>query len=186
MELVGVGVPLHSSPMTENLLRILFLGQELPDEEVRKIPNPRAEVHLHVLTKCAQLGSVAGMGLLGPLLGIFKSRSLAAVRQYSVRTGKILTAVLLPLAPVLTEARLTGEEGEEEKVYDRAYRLRKNEGQMRCDRWAFAGGALGVVGGGLAGGTVLQGMLTGFAVGTVAAGFYTNVYLPKQQKGDED
>ncbi len=41
--------------MTQNLFTRLFLGKELSDEEAKDIPHPRAELHFHVMTKCAQV-----------------------------------------------------------------------------------------------------------------------------------
>ena len=41
--------------MTQNLLKRLFLGKELTEEEAKDIPHPRAELHFHVMTKCAQV-----------------------------------------------------------------------------------------------------------------------------------
>ncbi len=44
--------------MTQNLLKRLLLGKELTDEEAKDIPHPRAELHFHVMTKCAQVSQV--------------------------------------------------------------------------------------------------------------------------------
>ncbi len=41
--------------MTQNLFTRLFLGKELSDEDAKDIPHPRAELHFHVMTKCAQV-----------------------------------------------------------------------------------------------------------------------------------
>ncbi len=179
--------------MSENLFKILILGQELSEEQMQDIPNPRAELHLHVATKNAQVGAVGGLFLLGPALALARGpRSAAAVRNTALKTAKAMTAVLVPLAPILTEARLASgagaAEGEEDKdaVYDRSYRLRKNAGQMRTDRCAYAGGLLGAIGSAATGGRVLPGLLVGFASGTVAAGIYGNSPMFKKSDGEEE
>jgi hypothetical protein len=41
--------------MTTNLLKTLYLGSTLTDEELKDIPNYRAELHYHVLYKSLQV-----------------------------------------------------------------------------------------------------------------------------------
>ena len=73
---------------------------------------------------------------------------------------------LVPLAPVMLELAIRGQE--EERVYDRSFRLRHNSGQLRADRYSALGG---VAGGLLTGPT---GALLGVTVGTLAAALHTN------------
>merc|ERR1712029_293908 len=72
----------HSSArceaMTTNLLKALYLGQELTEEELTDIPYPRLEVHWHVMYKQVELGGFAGMCLIGPLIGAVRGRSVTA------------------------------------------------------------------------------------------------------------
>ena len=51
----------------------------------------------------------------------------------------------------------------DEQVFDRAYRLRYNEGQVRMDKFTYGGALLGGVGGAAAGG--LAGSLQGASLG---------------------
>ena len=161
--------------MTTNWLKLWLLDKSLTREEYEDIPQPRFELHTHVLVKNVQVGLILGMGVFGPLIGLIRGRSRAAALAGSLKGGKIGVGVLAPLAPVMTEAAIRNQEAE--RIYDRAFRIRHNSGQMRADRWAVAGG----LGGGIAGAfgmvSPLVGPMVGIAMGTVSAGVYTNKIL---------
>ena len=104
---------------------------------------------------------------MGPILGAVKGRSLSAVRASSVKTGKVMAAVLVPVAPLMVEMVIKDQE--EERVYDRAFRLRHHTGQLRADRYSMMAGLAGA----LMSGTT--GAVTGLAMGTLAAALHTGV-----------
>ena len=110
-----------------------------------------------------------GLCVVGPILGAVRGRSLSAIKTKAVKTGKIMGLGLPPLAPLFVELKLTDQE--EERVYDRAFRLRHNEGQLRADRYSL----LAALAGGLVAGP--SGALVGVATGTLVAGLQTNVFL---------
>ena len=111
-----------------------------------------------------------GLCVVGPILGAVRGRSLAAIRTTAVKTGKMMTLGLPPLAPLFVE--MTIKEQEEERVFDRSFRLRHNEGQLRADRYSL----LSALAGGLLSGS--SGAVVGVATGTLVAALQTN-FLPK-------
>lgn len=144
------------------------------------------------------MGCILGMGVIGPVIGAVRGRSLAAVKQYSAKverdriykkseqcqlgtfrqTGKLMAGGLVAISPAMTELAIK-KSNSDYQVWDRAYRIRNNQGQMRADRFAFAGGAAGAAAGVAAAGAPLTGALAGFAAGCVSAGIYSNVILKK-------
>merc|ERR1712014_250225 len=147
--------------MTTNWLGVLLFDKTLTDEEYEDIPYPRLELHTHVFWKHVQFGSIMGLCVVGPILGAVRGRSLAAIRTTAVKTGKMMTLGLPPLAPLFVE--MTIKEQEEERVFDRSFRLRHNEGQLRADRYSL----LSALAGGLLSGP--SGAVVGVATGTFVA-----------------
>merc|ERR1712111_178785 len=149
---MGIFGSAHSSArceaMTTNLLKALYLGQELTEEELTDIPYPRLEVHWHVMYKQVELGGFAGMCLIGPLIGAVRGRSVTAAWSAAKTGGKWGVITMTPLWPIATEVVL--KKASQESTYDRAYRIRNNMGQLRVDRYAdlFSLGGLGVALGG--------------------------------------
>jgi len=87
------------------------------------------------------------------------------------------------LSPVMTELAVSksknpGDYG----FYDRSYRLRHNEGQLRADRFSAAGGLAGAGLAAATGASGLTGLLGGFALGCLSSGVYGMVTKgePKQ------
>jgi len=120
--------------MTTNLFRALYLGQDLPDENLRDIPYPRFEVHWHVMYKCVEVGGLLGMCFFGPIAGALRGKSMAGVIKSANSAGKWGVLVMTPTFPLITEMALKN--STPEAVYDRAYRIRHNKGQLRVDRYA--------------------------------------------------
>ena len=110
-----------------------------------------------------------GLCVVGPILGAVRGRSLSAVKTKAVKTGKTMALGLPPLAPIFVEMKLVAEE--EERVYDRSFRLRHNEGQLRADRYSL----LAALAGGLVSGP--SGAVVGVATGTLVAATQTNLFL---------
>lgn len=162
--------------MTANWVSVLLLDAKLTREEYEDIPHPRLELHTHVLFKNIQMGLILGMGVVGPLVGLVRGRSVAAAMAGGLKGGKVGVAVLAPVAPFMVEGAVRNQE--QERIYDRAFRIRYNSGQMRADRWAVAGGVGGCVLGGMGAPVgALAGGMMGIALGTLGAGFYTNTVL---------
>ena len=110
-----------------------------------------------------------GLCVVGPILGAVRGRSLSAIKTTAVKTGKIMALGLPPLAPLFVEMKLKDEE--EERVYDRSFRLRHNQGQLRADRYSL----VAALAGGLISGP--SGAMVGVASGTLVAALQTNVFL---------
>ena len=107
-----------------------------------------------------------GLCVVGPILGAVRGRSLSAIKTTAVKTGKMMTLGLSPLAPLFVEMKI--KEEEEERVYDRSFRLRHNTGQLRADRYSL----VSALAGGLVSGT--SGAVVGVATGTLLAALQTN------------
>ena len=108
-----------------------------------------------------------GLCVVGPILGAVRGRSLSAIKTKALQTGKIMTVGLPPLAPLFVEMKIKDQD--EERIYDRAFRLRYNEGQLRSDRYSL----LAALAGGLISGP--SGAVVGVVGGTMVAAYQTNV-----------
>ena len=108
---------------------------------------------------------------MGPVLGAVRGRSLSAVKTTSVKTAKLMALGLAPLAPLMVELTVKGQE--EERVYDRSFRLRHHEGQLRADRYSLVSGLAGAL---LSGSS---GAVTGVVLGTLTAALHTNLSKKK-------
>eukprot|EP00093_Oithona_nana_P014634 14634.XXX_2847_4006_1 [CDS] Oithona nana genome sequencing. len=150
-------------------IKNLYFGQELSEDEIKDIPNPRAELHFHVMYKNLQVGCILG-GLIGAIRGYRRHKSLAGLIRVAVKGQKLGCVIMAPAAPVMTEAILQKRNASDESIYDRCYRIRSNNNQVRVDRHAtylaLAGGGLGSI----AKIGVTNGLLMGFTVGTVTTG----------------
>ena len=80
-------------------------------------------------------------------------------------------------AAVMTIARLWN--STDEQIFDRAYRLRHNKGQVRMDKFTYGGALLGGVAGAAAGG--LNGSLQGASISVGLAVLAHVVTKPKQK-----
>jgi len=166
--------------MTQNLLKTLYLGKTLTEDELQDIPNYRAELHFHVMYKNAQFGAISGLLVFGPLFRVYRGpRTFAAIAQSSLKASKIAMAILVPAAPVMVELAIR--KSTEERIYDRSYRIRNNQGQMRTDRYATYGS---VIGGGVSsvlGYKMVPGLILGLVAGTFTAGLIVNPMERKKQ-----
>merc|ERR1712080_516298 len=108
-------------------------NKELTTEEGADIPYPKLELHAHVFTKNIEAGLILGMGVIGPLVGLVRGRSISAAISSAYKGGKVGAVALGALAPVMVEAAMRNQEPE--RIYDRAFRIRYNEGQMTTDRF---------------------------------------------------
>jgi len=162
--------------MNSNLIRAMFPGKEpMSNEDYESVEHPRLELHLHVATKFVQLGSLVGLTLVGPLVGAWRGRSLAAAGSGGLRGARIGGVGGIVIAPIMTEMAVKGQENE--RIFDRAYRIRYNRGQMRTDRFFFTGALGGLAVGGLVGPGLLTGALLGGASACVGAGLTNPMVL---------
>ena len=81
------------------------------------------------------------------------------------------------LAAVMTIARLWS--STDEQIFDRAYRLRYNKGQVRMDKFTYGSALLGGVAGAAAGG--LNGSLQGASVGVGLAVLAHTLTKPREK-----
>ena len=150
--------------MSLGLPRCMFPWREMTQEEREDIPHPRAELQFHVATKTSQLGAGLGLVVVGPLVGGLRGKSFQGALQGGLRGGRIGLVVGFLTGPLLVELAMRGKE--EEQIYDRALRIRYNQGQMRTDRFFFSGALGGLALGGLAlGGLLGPGLLGGAVLG---------------------
>ena len=149
----------------------LFLPVTLSDEEMRDIPMPRLELHIHVMYKTVQAGTILGMGIFGPLIALIRRRPFAAT---CLRAGQIGALIGVPAGPMMTEMTLSKTKSTDDMVWDRCYRLRYNRSQVRVDRACTYGELAGAAFAMTSGGSLLNGSLTGLALATVAAGVFNN------------
>ena len=73
----------------------------------------------------------------------------------------------------------------DEQVEDRAYRVRKNQNQIRVDRGWIAGGAIGSLFFTLSATNPLFGELVGSSLGLLGTAYYNNMYLAKPKNEDK-
>lgn len=149
----------------------LFFPTTLNDEEMCNIPMARPELHIHVMYKTVQAGTILGMGVFGPLISLLRRRPLGAT---CLRAGKIGALIGIPAGPAMTEMTLNKTNSTDEMVVDRVYRLRYNRCQVRVDRMCTYGALAGAAFAAFTGGAAINGALTGIFVSTLATGVYNN------------
>ena len=123
-----------------------FFGRKLNDDELRDISYPFAEVQLHATLKFAQVGAVIGIGI-GEIVGFrrakkFRSnvaRTAAVISGSKGRNWMFMSGILsFPFC----KAYYTALDYDKNDFYDRAYRLRNNNYQLRIDRGSLFGGLI--------------------------------------------
>ena len=162
--------------MSGNLALAMFpMAGEMTQQQYEDIPQPRLELHLHVATKFIQLGGMAGLVVVGPLLGAYRGRSLLAAGAGAVRGARRGALGGAVVGPVMTELAVRGQE--DDRIYSRAHRIRYNQGQMRTDRLFFSGSLGGLALGGLLGPGALTGAVLGGLAGCLTAGLTNPMVL---------
>merc|ERR550532_2228927 len=79
------------------------------DEDYQLVEHPRLELHIHVATKFVQFGSLVGLTLVGPLIGAWRGRSLAAAGFGGLRGARIGGVGGILIAPIMTEMAVSGQ-----------------------------------------------------------------------------
>jgi len=150
------------------------LGLSLDEQEMKNIPNPTAELMVHVIIKDVQAFGIIGTLIAGPISALRRpeTRNLLGLRRRMTRCGLAGVALGCVAGPLMTYARVYTQS--EEAVIDRCYRLRNNRGQVRVDQASLVG-LIG--GGGLS--IVLKrcpmfGGLVGMSAGVLGMAYYNN------------
>jgi len=166
-----------------------YAGLTLDEQQMKDIPNPTAELVIHVTLKDVQAFGLIGTLIVGPISALRRpeTRSLLGLRRRMTRCGLAGVALGLVAGPLMTYARIYNQS--EEAVYDRCYRLRNNRGQVRVDQASIVG-LLG--GGGLS--IALKkcpmfGGLIGMSIGVLGMAFYNNKpkgHTEEHAKEDKD
>ena len=171
--------------MTHYFINNLLLAKDLSDEQYSDIPSPRFELHVHVLYKTVQAGSILGMVVFGPLVGLVRGRSWTAVKAAALKGGRIGAMIGVPMGPLMTEMTLSKAKATPESIFDRCYRIRHNIGQVRTDRFCTIGSVVGTGVGVALGAGAFNGFVVGVVGSTLSAGVYNNFINPPPKKSKE-
>ena len=149
-------------------------GFELSDDQMKDIPNPKAELITHVTFKTVQAFSLLGMVVAAPaVVAIRGPRNLLALRNKCISYAKGGAVIGVPAGPLMTYARMRSLD--EDGVYDRCYRLRYNRGQVRVDRFWIIGGLVGMTAATATSGVATAGAVLGMNAGVLLAAAYNNM-----------
>ncbi|CAH8469166.1 unnamed protein product [Dicrocoelium dendriticum] len=119
-----------------------LLHLQLTDEELANIPHPKAELLLHVWMRTIQATSFLGGFIVAPIATLVKQP--ASLRSLHSRFIRYSVFGLLPgfvLGPALYYGRMRNQP--EVAYFDRAYRLRRNKGQVHVDLLSLTGAVAG-------------------------------------------
>jgi len=151
-------------------------GCKLSDDNMRKIPTPRLEMHTHITLKGIQGGAFIGGLVAAPIAcavkgELNKKALLDKSYTYGVNGVKIgaVVGTLMHFGWYLS-AKPDGE-----GYYDRCYRLRYNRNQVFSDRMCIVGMAAGAGIASYLGEELGKGVYFGFTGGLLAAGIFNTV-----------
>lgn len=122
---------------------------DLDAEQRALIPQPLRELTLHCVYKGFQLGSTVTVAIALPYQ-LYKSRKTPSLIPILSRVGTATVygaAAGVVLSVAMMHAKLYGEQYNEYKIWDRAYRLRYSESQHRVDQLTFASSMTGALAG---------------------------------------
>ena len=114
--------------------------------ELEKIRFPMVELTTHVTIKTTQLSIITAM-----LAGTVKAyaskptRNFAGVQMYVSRYARVFPLGGLALGPLMVAGVYFGKKLDRDGLYDRCYRLRHNNGELRRDRASLIGLSAGYV-----------------------------------------
>jgi hypothetical protein len=124
---------------------LLLKMEELDEEQRQLIPHSLRELTLHCIYKGIQLGSTVTVATVLPYQ-LYKSRknpSLISVLS-SVGTKTIYGAITgVVLSVGLMHMKLSKEQYNQYKIWDRAYRIRHSKSQNRVDKFTLSSAILG-------------------------------------------
>ena len=140
-----------------------FQKFEYPEEQT----NSRKIMYLHGVEKGAQTGSLLGLGI-GAIYGFIKKKPIFLAATKGSGVGIVVGSLLV--MPMIA-GRMHGRS--EIEWQDRAWRLQRNQGQLRADYSSNIGGLLGVaIGPLLFKVPILSGAGLGSAVGVLGSIMY--------------
>lgn len=150
-------------------------GATLEDEAMQRVPNPTAELTVHVTTKTVQSFGLLGTLLVGPIAAVVRkeTRNWQGIKHKMTRAGRGGLVLGVVMGPVMTYMKIKNEK-DEYKIWDRCYRLRYNRCQVLVDQAAIIGGVGGAAAGAATGSGALFGGLVGMSSGIIAAAIYNN------------
>ena len=155
-------------------------GCSLTEEQLRDIPYPKFELTIHVTTKTTQALAIIAGGVIAPVVHLIKrNKDSYTLYNRCYKYGCRGFLVGFALGPALTIMRCSNQS--EESIYDRCYRIRRNDNQMRVDRLSILGALAGAGLIRFAGAQVGKGLLLGYSSGCIAGGAY-NIAKEKFQK----
>jgi len=162
-----------------------YFGAELTEDEYQDVKHPYVEMYTHVTLKTVQAGTLFGTLLFGPLIALARkdTRNMKGLVAKVGKAGKVGAGIGLVTGPAMTYSKFRDQTYEQ--VWDRAYRVRKNRGQVRADQGYIAGGVIGSLVTTLTASNPLVGELVGSSIGILGAAYYTNMYLPKKEKEEK-
>lgn len=153
-------------------------SNKLSDEDPEvPIPHATVEMYWHCEKKGAQMGSLVTMAL-APLVVAYRG---GRGRELLMRTGRATAIGAFLVGPLLGMSMCFAKlhNAEPIAIYDRAYRLRFNKGQVRTDIFS---GAVGLVGAGM-GAALMRPPLTGGLYGAAfGIGLGTIVHVLTKHK----
>eukprot|EP00919_Chromeraceae_sp_WS-2016_P041375 GHVR01098585.1.p1 GENE.GHVR01098585.1~~GHVR01098585.1.p1 ORF type:complete len:162 (+),score=21.16 GHVR01098585.1:119-604(+) len=153
-----------------------YAGGRLTDEQMKDIPYPLLELGIHVSLKNVQLFSCLGMLAVGPALALIRKKPIG---KTMFTAGKYGTIIGLGTGPAMTLAK--AKSLDQDGLYDRAYRLRNNRGQLFVDQMAALFGTCGIISGFFMGkGIWFGGAVFGGVSGVIFAGLFNNVLKKKK------
>ncbi|KAG5445928.1 hypothetical protein CSKR_203334 [Clonorchis sinensis] len=120
-----------------------LIGVHLPDSQLQDIKHTRAELLFHVVYRSIQASSLIGSLVVAPLVTVVKQpRSLRVLHDRCLRYAVYGIAPGAAAGVVLYGLRMRNQP--EEGYFDRCYRLRCNQSQVRIDRSSIFGALVGV------------------------------------------
>lgn len=118
---------------------------DLDAEQRSLIPHAQRELTYHCALKGFQLGPFVAVMFGAPFYG-YRLRKNFTFPTFFHRLGKATiytTAVTVPLSLGLMFVKLNGEDFNEYKIWDRAYRIRYSASQQRADQFSYGAAAIG-------------------------------------------
>ncbi|CAD5111639.1 unnamed protein product [Dimorphilus gyrociliatus] len=156
------------------------LGFNLNDEEMADISHPKAELITHITLKTSQLFSIVGTLIFHPVRQMVKKD--LCPRNFVIkgaRTGAKGAAIGAVAGTILSLVVIEKKKLEHDGLYDRAYRLRHNRGQVLVDQASVGLATVGAIGGTVMGkGMVVPGVW-GLVGGVCGAAAYNNFIRKK-------
>ena len=155
------------------------LGYGLTDEQFADIPHPKLELYTHVTMKTTQAGALLG-SIIGPIAAFARppTRNLPGIAEKAARFGRNGMIIGLALGPFFTYMKAKSFKSVDDYA-DRDFRLRHNQGQVRVDRGAAAGAAVGTVIAKAVGQPLMLGCVLGISAGIIDMAIYNNMQKKK-------